>query len=451
MTVLTHAVGYPQRASNGLRFRRIVLLCAVDGFLALAFITGSEAYRMVALAVMLVSVFSNDVIGDFYLYVTLLPFSSFVTIQSRSILFVFLLISSAKLVYKHISHHISLLWFMSFLLIGGIEMIFDFTHCTIGSFAWLISIIIYVFLAVQFLPAEKIDLFFLTKVLIYTCAFAILVVIVVTMRSGMQLSAFTKMTDTGMRLGEQARDIGGAMGVPIYCLTIISCCFLLMAKYKTNVVQKMIYWILIGGSVFVGLLTVSRVFLLGLATFAFLLLISALREKNKKKLVFVLVISSLLLLVFLENNITFIARTLDLFRVRGVQDISTGRFSIWKSCIQHLTSNPLTFLLGNGAMYYVQIGVDTGKAFSMSAHNLYLDGVMSWGVCGFGLFVSTALWFQKCVKRKLHSTFSLICWLPLLVWLTMQMTGGSFNSFKAYIFPLALILVANQNTGEETS
>jgi O-antigen ligase len=126
---------------------------------------------------------------------------------------------------------------------------------------------------------------------------------------------------------------------------------------------------------------------------------------------------------------------LDKFAARNSSDdISTGRFDIYLSCINYLKDNLKGLFLGEGIEGYLQIGKNSNLYFQISAHNLYLDALMSFGIIGCtAIFVSYKYYISKINRGK---KMNLTLLMPFIVYLVMVNTGGSFGDYKTYMYLL---------------
>ena len=89
------------------------------------------------------------------------------------------------------------------------------------------------------------------------------------------------------RLGAEFSQFGGSMGIPLNALILICCSYLKYFRYERN--YKM-FWMLFTLSFIVGLLTISRVFILGLCFFIICLIIDIKENKRSFFLFFFLIL-----------------------------------------------------------------------------------------------------------------------------------------------------------------
>ena len=147
----------------------------------------------------------------------------------------------------------------------------------------------------------------------------------IAMVQGGSLEALVYTSYAGeMRLGEADTDEGqknqldGAMGFPIYTLTIVSLLIQMLMTRRFRLWQKALCLALIVGLFFITFLTVSRVYILGLATMALLLICHVMRSKSKSTIFGVLLGCSVLILIasnYLTNYMDIVFNNYFLFNI----------------------------------------------------------------------------------------------------------------------------------------
>lgn len=400
-------------------------------------VNGSMAgLALLGIIILSVLIFVGSTTDDLYTYIALIPFATLVTIGSRNLLFVFLLISIIKLILKNPKAQMTYASFFMLISFFFLELSHDFFNVKIGEFAFLISFILYfliftVYYKFQGYSSKRAKLILISSLLI-----AIICTIII---SGGDLVNYVNSADLTYRFGEKARSLGGAMGIPIYCLVIISLLFVQLIAERHLFIEKLFFIGIIIFSTFIGFVTISRVFLLGLVAVLLCLLLSLFLKKKSKILGSVIIVLLLGIILILQDP-TFINSFISKITNRSAIDISTGRFEIYLSCYDYLKNNYFALFFGEGALNYVQIGVQNGYLFSMSAHNLYLDGLMSWGILGFGIFISFIFKYARRCKTFFQTQATVLTFMPLFVLLICNFTAGSFNDYSIYIFLLVLII-----------
>lgn len=425
--------------SNKIYDSKYFMMILMNLLFSLSLGMNNNLYSLLAIACLMVLIIFGNTLSDFYTYIFLIPFSSLVTVHGKDIFFVFLFISSFKLIAENHNKKVPIIWILSFFSIISIEFIYDFLNCNIGNFMYILAVLTYFFIFINYIKIKDLSLNYMINCIISTSFLAIFVIFLI---SGGNWEVFITSTDIGFRFGAQASDLGGSMGVPIYCLTILSCSFISLLKIRSQLIKKVFLIVIMIFSVIVGLMTISRVFITGLITFIALVLLSIIQEKKKGKLSAIVILTIIVFAIFFYYNIDIVLNFIEKIVLRNSEDISTGRFYIWKDCVEYLYKNPIALLFGRGTLNYIQIGAYKSYKFSMSAHNLFLDGLMSWGICGFSIFIFALYKFLKNNCKELKMYITILMSIPLIVWLSMSLTMGSFNYFKTYMYILAFVLIS---------
>ena len=417
---------------------KYILRVIVIMLLGFSYINESQIFSTIAILMMGLIILIGNNTDDFYLYIFLLPFSDFVAFGDRNILFVFHLISIFKIIYSNMHKRFSLIALFSFLLLIGLITINDFPNISIGRYIYIVSIIAYYSIFILLSNFSKINRKHLA-ISIFTTIFVVLFFIVLGTNGN--IFEITGVDETN-RLGEETRQLGGAMGVPIYIMMFITCTFVYLTSEKTNKLVKMMLILISLIFGYIGFLTLSRVYLLGLAVFLVMLILSQLislkRTNQKIKIILYLLVFALAIVISITNLEGLINMTIN----RGQEDISTGRFDIYSSIFDFLKNNPLNLLIGKGVIYYSIYGKENGYLFSMTAHNLYLDSIMSWGLLGTVAFLTITFYTYSRLSKDMKKKVSIISMTPMIVWLAMVLVGDSFYYFKTYITILSLIMVS---------
>lgn len=381
-----------------------------------------------------------DEVKQFYILVALIPFYDNLRIASIGIGFLLLLISSIKIIKKYGSTKVTALSVCALVFVLLNQFFNDFFTVTIGTFVNDIFKLLYFCVFLLFFPIERINRNYIISIFLISL---ILVQIVIIYHFGGNLAVIA-LDEEMVRLGEISDDghrnsLGGAMGFPIYTILIITT---LLYKVFNRGKYSFAYLVIILTEIIVTFFTVSKVYILGLAIVCMLLFVYLLN--NLKVLLKFIPVFVLLFLAFAyyEAKYSYIEEMIVskyTNRISGSDDVSTGRFDIYKSCLEYLSSDITSLLSGDGIKGYLAVGSSIGAKFEMSAHNLYLDGIMSFGVLGF---LSLFYLYWKCINRicRSHSVAktNILLLMPIIAYLVMVNTGGSFSSFKTYIYILYL-------------
>jgi len=237
--------------------------------------------------------------------------------------------------------------------------------------------------------------------------------------------------------------VGGAMGMPIYSLLLMSMAMvLLVSSKKMSRVRRLILICIVVFSIIFGLLTVSRSFVLGAGVFWMLFLLSEKPKSTKYILPLVLIAGVAFVAAFPELT----ARIYENFFTRVSGDVGggSGRLVVWGQCLVYLVTHPFSFLFGCGALGYVN--VQTGGAgtniidISAGAHNLVVDMIMSWGFVGTFFMCLIIVWMLIEIRQYFKAK-KLIYYLPMLTYLTFAMTALRTSGVRTWIFMLMVMLI----------
>ncbi len=233
------------------------------------------------------------------------------------------------------------------------------------------------------------------------------------------------------RLGAEFSQFGGSMGIPLNALILICCSYLKYFRYERN--YKM-FWMLFTLSFIVGLLTISRVFILGLCFFIICLIIDIKENKRSFFLFFFLIL-------FFFSLITIFFSQFNYLLTRGETDISTGRFDIYASILTFLFSNVSDLLFGTATGYATFLSAEY-PILKMSAHNLFLELIMQFGLVGFlciVYIVTNGTSLKKIPKEYFRTSFTE--YIPLIVYISSFLVSGSIYYTKTIITFIALFLI----------
>lgn len=387
-------------------------------------------------------------INQFYFLVGFVPFENVMKIASIDVYFILLMISIIKLIYinrdKKVYKISGLIFFVA---LFNIEMIGDIGAISIGKLTIILTTIAYLYFFSQLSDLTSYRI--VTAILHYVISY--IIVIFTTIMSYGSVLSFIQLVgadsqlyrfgETVDSLGEEARLLGGAMGIPLYSAMLIS---MLLSYYISNNTIKIGNKVLIitfcYAGVLFGLLTISRSFLLCMIT-CFLFLLLSVFTRNWRK------ITKALIIIFITSILLYVAQA-DLinskladFAYRETQDYGFGiRSLIYQDCFQYLEENRMGYLFGFGISNYGKIGNQNNLMFSYLAHNLYLDIIMSVGILGGMCFVGLFNMLRKRAKACFRSKASLISVLPLLVFLVFGLTALSLTNLKTWIYIVMLII-----------
>ena len=247
-----------------------------------------------------------------------------------------------------------------------------------------------------------------------------------------------------LRMGDADMDkyasdtLDGAMGFPIHTILMMSLSLPFFINKGIRVLSKVLLSLILLVFFLVTFLTTSKVYLLGLATFGICLLLHIVKGKNRIAIIFIII----LFFLILSTQSWFFDLVYEryAYRIEDTDtDVTSGRTDIYKSCIDYLSDNFLALLFGSSYDGYLEIGRLLNKDFKMSAHNIILDGLMSFGLYGCSLLLISVKQLNKKARLYIKSKASLLGWLPIICWFVMCQTNTTFYLAKTY--PLIPFLV----------
>lgn len=432
------------------RFREAYIgkVIIINLLFALWYITGNSAFNLLFLFVLGVFAIVNTSLGDFYLFSGMIPFLKLVTYQGVTVLFIFQFVAILKLIYERKRITTTAIALLASVSVLYTEFVFDFSYLSIGEFLYTICNFLYFICFLNCFEIKKIEVKKLLSVIVITSSICLLLVAVVANKNGMSLASYANATENYIRLGSETTNLIGAMGIPTYAGIVLSCVYVLFVKYKLSFLEMLFCAVVSAYSVVLGLLSVSRGFIVCLGVLAALIIANILFSKERKKsAIIVLIMMTIMLIIYYKNSdiVTNVILKLQ-SRMNGVNvSANDDRSSIWKDCVFYLGNHPTALLFGRGVNNYVGLGAEEGYRFSMSAHNLLLDGLMAWGIIGFGSLILAIISFFK--RRVMVQTqkvdFTYI--IPFCVWFALRMIGGAFTSFAMYIMILCFVIIAGAN------
>ena len=199
----------------------------------------------------------------------------------------------------------------------------------------------------------------------------------------------------------------------------------------------LIVWFMFSYAIIIGLLTVSRTFLLIITTLFLLYLLSSIMKKNVASFFVGMGIFLITLVVFLSNN--QLSRMIQA-RLFESDDISGSRFSIYEEYLRVIFTNENIFLLGVGMQDYLEKVKNINYLINQSTHNMILETLVIWGI--FGLIVVICLFISIIYKSKFwldtRLSDSLIKLFPIIAVLLSAQFGQYFISFY-HTFSITLL------------
>lgn len=391
-----------------------------------------------AVAVSLILLIVGDPLQNLYLLIALIPFYTSLSVGHMSFYGIFPFIASVKILQENKPFGLG---FLLCCYVVIVLFLHDRTETSLMNIFNLGSFLFYVSVAAYMLDLKKYDYRYSLGILLMAVIISQISIYIV---QGGNIDAFFEERD--LRLGEgdvekgQKNRLGGAMGFPIYSMLVISSLCVYLKNFSVNTWMKIMSVLIILMEFFVTFFTISKVYLLGLSSFAVVTLIYDVRFFSFKRTFVVmlsLVLVAVLFLFVLGDTTQFFISNYErrLFSI----EITSGRSYIYDDVILYLSQNISSLLFGEGRWGYTNIGLDYNYAFKMSAHNIVLDGIMIYGLLGMAVIAGMYCTFLKKYHIRKIDVFDMS---PLICWLMMNMTASTFIVEKNYIMVVVLLLNA---------
>ncbi|MEK0313682.1 O-antigen ligase family protein [Cohnella sp. 56] len=375
----------------------------------------------------------------FYFILGFVPFENLARVGEVNVFFLFLLISLGKLIISNKEAKYNVIGIIGFMYLVGIEVFNEINNISMGELINVLIIILYFFF---FIALSNVKFYDVSR-MIQNYIASYLVVIVQVIVSYGSLNNFMMLVASESeitRFGEEATNLGGAMGLPIYSAIVVS---MVTSYYVLNSCLKPFIRgliILIGLTAsLIGILTISRSFLMMMIAYLLIIVLSG-SGFYKKKIIKVLslIFAISLVMYFMYSDI--INNLITKFLIRVNYDSGVGiRGEIWGSCFVYLKEHPIGYIFGYGIRSYVNIGLINNLEFKALAHNLYLDSIMSIGLVGVACIFYLLSIFRAKLKNTFNTPVKLISSMPLIVFLVFGFSGLSLNYLKTWIYVLAFI------------
>lgn len=365
---------------------------------------------------------------NFGLLIMLIPFNNTLILMGVSIRGIFYFIAAIKIIAFTRKKAVGILLCPTYILLG-IEAINDFYYTDVFSTFNNVSAILYFSVFILYKIYSEIDIYKLCNKFISSC----LIALICSLIAGGGIQAYNNTIDY-YRFGQEASSLGGAMGIPIYTGLIIAIALERIFNQSGN---QWINILLVSFCLLLGIMTVSRIFLLILGVVILFIVIENFHLKTLKVLgIQLLGLVAIFILYFRFQDL--ILNLIMKFTVR-IGGGESARVEIYKECINYLLSNIKALLIGEGSIGYTIIGQQKGYGFSAMAHNIYLDALMSWGIVGFSCLFILVLYLIRnnfMIEQVKKNVFLI---LPASIYFIATLTEGSFNYANTYIYILFVV------------
>lgn len=250
---------------------------------------------------------------------------------------------------------------------------------------------------------------------------------------------------TGLDMDPNYFSIQVLLAIACLCMIIFS------NQLKLSTFQKNLAYTFISLLSLMGIMTLSKMFLISFGIFISICLVLLLKSNFKKGIYYIIGIGSVLgLTVYTFYDYFYQAYFFRFFSEgRNAGAITSGRSDIWMTYYNEITGNARLLFLGNG--------LSSDFLDDKLSHNMYLIAWYYLGVVGLILFISLFAVLYSQLKRNLNarSSFSLfnLSSIPLMITIIANFSLDSFimNYFGVHIFLIILILVMDMKTSSEPS
>ncbi len=189
----------------------------------------------------------------------------------------------------------------------------------------------------------------------------------------------------------------------------------------------------------IGILTLSKAFIILfvlILIFALIMAVVVYKKKSLKIVIPTLVVAIVLCIIFRNKISTIIERFLFKDSSGNLFDkITTGRMNIWKQFLAETFSTPLKALFG--------VGIFTKDIVDIGPHNLYIAVLYRFGIFGI-IAIGFLVWsYLREINYKLKCSFISI--FPLLILLLLAMQEACIDERLFFIFLSMLISFQSNN------
>ncbi len=431
--------GVGRSAATLLRFCAFFLLC-------LSYAQSNKVWAILADCLIYVVILCSPAEEDFITYAFLLPLTGLMPTSIFRLYFCHI-ISIAKIFLKHRS--VTVLGFLGICYMSFQFLLFDFLLGQTRSILTLLMFMIYIFILVDVKLIEKVDYKRLANMTNLSCMLILFFILI----SSSSLDAYIHSSNIQFKLGEEVRELGGAMGVSLYTTVGVAIAFVLMLTSKgvgrLLSVASLFYYVLF------ALFALSRTFFLAFAVAVMLSVWFQLPKINKikpKTFIWLSVVVIVALLAAILGGVLYAAdigaMVEKLFTLMKGINLQSSRFKIWHSIAVFWSDHPQHLLFGLGTNSYMRIPLTEQYAFyGYGAHNLLLDTILSFGIVGFVLLlflmkkeISTLKKNASIQNKTVFVEKGIFCF-PIVLYWTSQMAQGSFRDLQSYVYPVLIFAV----------
>lgn len=237
-----------------------------------------------------------------------------------------------------------------------------------------------------------------------------------------------------LRFGSAFLKVGGPNGIAFQTSFIIALSYIYLIRGSVFY-RKIITLVFMIIFLFFGALTISRGFYIEIALLLLLIIFSSAQGRAKSILnVFFLVIAIIFSFYIIKDLFPNIFELLFSRFDQGNGD----RNQLLDFGINLFFSNIWIFILGAGIFYPTKYSV--GLMEQYTAHNLFLDSLLSLGIIGsfFLYFTILKSWL---INKTSGSKFKLINYIPLIMLLAYNLISGSTRDMFLYFYLILCIKI----------
>ena len=231
-----------------------------------------------------------------------------------------------------------------------------------------------------------------------------------------------------------------------YAFVLTAMALLYVLVYNNNLNRN--YLALFLPLTLLGVLSISKTFMIGLAVLGFLIFISLLsKQKNNKKQS---IENCAIILVTLVLAIIILLPTAKLAFSRSIVDESSetgtvlfnGRTLIWETYLTDFVSSWKNVVFGKG------LGSATGL-LNTNSHSAYIQFIYELGVAGGLIYLVGAIWIYVLTKRKILNDILCFSWIALAILMFYSLMENHFFSQVGNMLLMVSVAIIFYNKEKE--
>lgn len=222
----------------------------------------------------------------------------------------------------------------------------------------------------------------------------------------------------------------------MYILAVLACLTVMILKERKNGVNLLLFSVL---SV-LGLLSVSKMFLLVWAALLIILLINSIKAGTKKfiSVVLLFLIGGTLAYFFAGDAIDSYIFRFSGLKNESLSDLTTGRSAIRKTYLSAIFGSMKTMFLGEGLNSIL-------PNYRYVSHDTYIQSWYSLGLIGSVIYILT---LKNAIRLPQHIKRDIALNIPILILMVTMLGLGTISS-DALPFLIALICLMKKHYREE--